>query len=458
MTDKTSSTDLPTNADTTKAIGESSANPQANAFGSSLEYERLLDCIHCGLCTSSCPTYLETANENDSPRGRIHLMRSVVEGKTELSPRVEHHLELCLDCRACETACPSGVEYGRLIEPFRIEMENRPGRQHSWFEKYILHALFPYRHRLSWALLPARLMQKTGIDRLLAASGLLRLLPNKLHRMHQLLPQLPRRSKILPEFLPASGTRRATVGLFLGCVADAVYRDVHWATARVLQQNGCDVVIPQSQQCCGAIHYHSGAGEEAMSLARDNVKAFADESIDAVIVNVAGCGAMMKDLGQIAGELGLEQGRESFGQFASKCKDVVEFLDELGVVPPKGAINRRAVYHDACHLAHAQQIRMQPRTLLQLIPGLEVVTPNESEVCCGAAGSYNLTQPDMADRLGARKISNLMATQPELIVTGNVGCRMQLEMQLRERGESRPIYHPVELLDASYRGETLPVV
>lgn len=425
-------------------------------LGKTLEYEKLLDCIHCGLCTSSCPTYLETGNENNSPRGRIHLMRSVVEGKIELSDRVEHHLELCLDCRACETACPSGVEYGRLIEPFRVEMENQPERKTTWFEKFILHGMFPYRTRLAWSLVPARVMQWMKLDRLMELTGLLNVLPEKLQRMQRMLPALDAATPPLPQFLPAEGERRATVGLFLGCVADAVFRKAHWATARVLQKNGCDVVIPRSQSCCGAIHYHSGSGKKAMQLARENIAAFAGREIDAVIVNVAGCGAMMKDIGHIHGELEPNSDSQPFCSFAAKIRDITEFLDELGMVTPTGPISAKVVYHDACHLAHAQSVRVQPRNLLQSIPKLEILEPQESEICCGAAGSYNLTQPDMADRLGKRKVGNLLGTEPDLIATGNVGCRMQLEMQLKAQNQSVPILHPVELLDLSYRGESLP--
>ena len=420
----------------TGEANESEQTPPSDPppLGKTLEYEKLLDCIHCGLCTSSCPTYLETGNENNSPRGRIHLMRSVVEGKIELSERVEHHLELCLDCRACETACPSGVEYGRLIEPFRVEMENRPEQKTTWFEKFILHGMFPDRKRLAWSLVPARIMQWLKLDRLMDSLGLINLLPEKLQRMHRLLPVLEATTPGLPEFLPAEGERRATVGLFLGCVADAVFRRAHWATARVLQKNGCDVFIPQSQSCCGAIHYHSGAGDKAMQLANENIAAFAGKELDAIIVNVAGCGAMMKDIGQVHTELKPDSDAEPFHNFASKTCDITEFLDSLGMIEPTGSIPAKVVYHDACHLAHAQSIRSQPRKILQSIPGIEMLEPHESEICCGAAGSYNLTQPEMADRLGKRKVSNLLNTEPDLIATGNVGCRMQLEMQLKAQG------------------------
>ena len=274
-------------------------------LGSTIEYEKFLDCVHCGLCTAACPTYLETANENDSPRGRIYLMRAVTDGRLEMSPQVSRHLELCLDCRSCETACPSGVQYGRLIEPFRVQMQQRAATttKPGWFQKYILYGMFPYPRRLRAALWPARIMQAIGLDRLATRTGLTKLLPEKLQRMQDLLPTLQPRGPAIPEFLPAFGPRRARVGLFTGCVADAMFHHVNWATARVLQRNGCDVYTPQTQACCGAIHYHSGASEPAIDLAQTNAKAFATNDLDAVIVNVAGCGSMLKDYGHVAHEV-----------------------------------------------------------------------------------------------------------------------------------------------------------
>ena len=239
-------------------------------------------------------------------------MRSVVDGRIDLTHRVREHLDLCLDCRSCETACPSGVQYGRLIEPFRVDMQQHSGdaekpagktNRPDWFHRWILHGLFPDPKRTARALLPVRLMQKLGIDRMIDAVGLPRLLPQPLRRMHQQLPRLQPASPPLPERLSAKGEKRATVGLFTGCVADAMFRHVHWATARVLQENGCDVVVPKHQACCGAIHYHSGASDPAVELMRTNVKAFAGQELDAIIVNVAGCGAMLKDYQHIASEL-----------------------------------------------------------------------------------------------------------------------------------------------------------
>ncbi|QDU80860.1 Lactate utilization protein A [Polystyrenella longa] len=425
-----------------------------------IPFERFLDCIHCGLCTSACPTYLETGDENNSPRGRIYLMRAVTEGKIALTDKVAGHLDLCLDCRSCETACPSGVQYGRLIEPFRIGMQQQAvkgGKPKSWFEKFILFGLFPYPSRLKWTLLPMRVLQKTKLDRVIDGLGLTRLLPTPIRRMHNLLPQLPPAADPLPPFLPAIGARRARVGLFTGCVSEAMFSPTNRATARVLQQNGCDVFIPRTQQCCGAIHYHGGESKPAVEMALSNVNAFAEQELDAVIVNVAGCGAMLKDYHHLAEESEFlnDIDREKLTNFAHETKDVSEFLYELGLVPPTGEIPLRVTYHDACHLVHAQQIRQQPRDLLQQIPGLELIPLPESDICCGAAGSYNLTQPDMADRLGERKLKNIQKIDPQAVLAGNAGCSLQLQATLKAAGYKIPVYHPIDLLDASYRQVSL---
>lgn len=425
--------------------------------GAAIPYDRFLDCVHCGLCTSACPTYLETGNENDSPRGRIYLMRAVTDGRLPLTDTVSRHLDLCLDCRSCETACPSGVQYGRLIEPFRVEMQQRAARQQSdrapgWFERWILYGLFPYPRRMRWALWPARLLQLLRLDRLAEKLGMFRLLPEKLRRMQALLPKLRARGTELPTILPAHGKQRARVALFTGCVADAMFHHVNRATAQVLQANGCEVVVPRGQACCGAIHYHSGSGEAALELAEQNCAAFDPDSVDAIIINVAGCGSMLKDYTHVAEELrpGDAALADQLRQFTAKVRDVSEFLAELGAVPPQQEVTLRATYHDACHLVHAQRVREQPRSLLQLVPGLQLVPLAESDICCGAAGSYNLMEPDMADRLGQRKLKNIVATGAEAVICGNAGCTLQIQAQLKAAGSDIPVLHPVEVLAAAY--------
>jgi glycolate oxidase iron-sulfur subunit len=311
---------------------------------------------------------------------------------------------------------------------------------------------------MRWILLPARFMQAMRLDRIIDGLGLSRLLPQKLQRMHALLPKLPPRTRRLPETLPAQGTRRARVALFTGCVADAMFGATNWATARVLQANGCEVVVPRDQGCCGAIHYHSGAAQPSLEFANANTSAFDLNDIDAVIVNVAGCGSMLKDYGHIADELvGDSKQREEFNKFAGKVRDVSEFLMELGPREPRGEIKLRATYHDACHLVHAQQVRDQPRELLEMIPGLELVPLDESEICCGAAGSYNLTEPEMANRLGQRKVKNILATNSQAVILGNAGCSLQIQAQLRAAGSNIWVAHPMDLLDLSYRQLKPPV-
>lgn len=426
--------------------------PHANP-GGGIDYELFLDCVHCGLCTASCPTYAELGDENDGPRGRIYLMRAVTDGRLELNDEVRNHLELCLDCRACETACPSGVQYGKLIEPFRVAMEQSaegPKHSHDWFHRAILFGIFPYPDRMRKALIPARIAQRLGLVRLAETLRLTRLLPGRLRQLVAMLPPPQKRLPPLPDFAPAVGRRRARVALFTGCVGDAMFRHTHWATIRVLQQNGCDVAIPKTQACCGAIHFHSGASEPARNFSLTNLQSFDDlEGFDAIIVNVAGCGAMLKDYGHHWHDEHQERRR----QFASKVRDISEFLDGLGFIAPEGPINVTATYHDACHLGHAQKIREAPRRLLSQVPGLKLVELPETELCCGAAGTYNLTQPEMAGRLSRRKLKNILATQAEVVLTANAGCLLQIMREARQQGARLTIAHPMDLLDLSYRGK-----
>ena len=446
-----SSADPQTSMSTATAVPTTVPTVKHNP-GAGIDYGLFLDCVHCGLCTASCPTYAELGNENDSPRGRIYLMRAVTDGRLEVNREVRRHLELCLDCRACETACPSGVQYGKLIEPFRVAMEQTGDDERKtddWFHRWILFGLFPNRERLRLSLIPARIAQTLRLDRLLLGTGLWKLLPPRLGRLMTMLPKLQKEPPPLPCVLPAKGKQRARVAMFIGCVADVMFRHTHWATARVLQENGCEVVINSTQVCCGAIHLHAGSAEPARELADTNTTAFNADEVDAIIVNVAGCAAMLKDYGHHWDD----DNQDERARFAAKIKDVNEFLDELGMIPPTGALNVTATYHDACHLAHAQQIRQQPRDLLAQIPGLNLVELPESEFCCGAAGTYNLTEPGMAGRLSRRKMSNILGTGARVVVTANAGCLMQIACEARMQGEVLKIVHPMELLDLSYQGK-----
>jgi glycolate oxidase iron-sulfur subunit len=421
-----------------------------------IDYELFLDCVHCGLCTSACPTYVELGDENDSPRGRIYLMRAVTDGRIELDRQVQGHLELCLDCRACESACPSGVQYGKLIEPFRIHMQQIGARKESltWLERLLLFRVTPYARRMRWALAPARLMQWTGIDALLNRVGVFRLMPQALRQLHDMLPPLRWHHGRLPEVMPAEGTRRARVALFTGCAGDAFFPETNRATAWVLQKNGCEVWVPRNQVCCGALHYHAAVEEPARALAERNCGAFLPDGpdVDAIIVNAAGCGALLKEYGHLMHNT---PHAERAMKFARKVKDVSEFLVELGPVKPQHPLELRATYHDACHLCHGQQIRKPPRQLLEMIPGLELVPLAESEICCGAAGSYNLTQPEMAERLGRRKAQHILATGADAVFTANVGCLIQLGRYLRSQKRRLRIAHPIDALWASYSGKRL---
>lgn len=428
------------------------------AQSAAIDYELFLDCVHCGLCTSACPTYVELGLEADSPRGRIYLMRAVTDGRLDLNADVRSHLDLCLDCRACESACPSGVQYGKLIEPFRIQMARTqsPTGHLNWLQRFMLFKVTPSARRMRWALAPVRLLQKTGFDRLLEKAGMLRLLPRSLRQMHDMVPRLRPHYGTLPEVLPAEGKRRARVALFTGCAADAFFPETNLATARVLQRNGCEVWVPPAQGCCGALHYHSAQEAPAQELAVKNCDVFSrgwkelTATVDAIIVNAAGCGAMLKDYGHL---LHATAAAELARAFAGKVRDISEFLIELGPVRPTHPLPFRAAYHDACHLCHAQQIRKQPRQLLELIPGLELVSLHEPEICCGAAGSYNLTQPDMAERLGIRKSRNILDARVQALFTGNVGCLLQIGRHLRRQQPGMWVGHLIDALWASYSGE-----
>jgi glycolate oxidase iron-sulfur subunit len=419
-------------------------------LASKIPYSHYQQCVHCGLCTASCPTYVETSDENDSPRGRIYLMRAIADGRIGASAEVRHHLDLCLDCRACETACPSGVKYGQIIEPFKVALHASapPGDRTGALQRLILHHLFPHAARVKAALAPARFLQKFGALDLAERVGLTRLLPPTLRRMQAMLPKLEGKGSKLPAVLPPIGPKRARVALFLGCVSDALYPETTAATSRVLQQNGCEVVIPRGQACCGAIHYHSGVEGPALELARKNLGAFDPDAFDAIIVNAAGCGAMLKDYAHLLPS----SEHAAAARFVSRVKDISEFLVALGPIAPRRPLSMKVAYHDACHLCHGQQIRSQPRQLLSMIPGLELVPLEESEICCGAAGTYNLTQPEMSGRLGRRKADHIEATGATVVATGNVGCILQIARQLKERGSPITVAHPVDLLDRAYRG------
>ncbi|HEY5658018.1 MAG TPA: (Fe-S)-binding protein [Myxococcota bacterium] len=405
-------------------------------------YAKSLDCVHCGLCLQACPTYRETGSEVSSPRGRIHLMRSVAEGRFPLAGVLAEEAYLCLGCRACETACPSGVRYGAMVDQVRREVE-REGLRRGLarrLEAFALHRVIPHRRRLALAFDLLALVERTRLDRLALA-----LLPASLRDARALAPRVPpRRERAFPpERIAASGERRGRVGFFVGCVMPQLFGAVSAATLRVLAANGFEVVVPRDQGCCGALHAHAGDAAQARELARHNAKAFAAAGVDAVVVDSAGCGAALREAAQWLPE----EGRA----LADSVRDVCELLHAEGLRPPEGRVEARVCYDDPCHLVHAQRIRAAPRALLEQIPGLHLVPHDEPEACCGAAGIYNLSHPAMARAVLERKLRALAAADPDVVASGNPGCMMQLRAGLRRAGLRARVVHPVELLDEAYR-------
>ena len=413
--------------------------------------EQVLQCIHCGLCLPFCPTYAELGTETDSPRGRIYLARAVLEGRLRLTRQVFRHLDLCLDCRACQTACPSGVQYGLLLDWLRDRPDYRRAR--PLLERaalaLVLRHLLPRAGLLRAAGTLLRVYQGFGLQWLLRRSGAVRLLPRWLCAAEQLLPpRLERPVPSLPEVLPPQGKRRARVALLSGCVMDIMLRSVNWATARVLAANGCEVVTPAGQCCCGALHLHQGELELARQLARRNIDVFEAAGVDAIIVNAAGCGSAMKEYPDLLRDDPSYADRAD--AFADKTRDVAEFLTELPLTPPQGRVECKVAYDEPCHLIHAQQITAQPRELLRAIPGVELVELKECDWCCGSAGIYNIAHAELADALLERKMDHIEAASVDVLASGNIGCLLQLAKGVRQRGLSIRVAHPVEMLDEAY--------
>ena len=410
-------------------------------------------CVHCGFCLPVCPTYVLWQEEMDSPRGRIYLMKMAADGDATINETWVGHFDACLGCMACMTACPSGVDYGKLIEATRAQIERRYARSASEkrFRRF-LFSTFTRPDRLRSLLLPLRLYQKTGLQALVRGMGIPKLLPARLRTMEALLPKVPTQ-ETLPELMPAQGERRCRVGLLLGCVQRVFFPQVNAATARVLAAEGCDVVAPAAQPCCGALLVHAGEEDKAMQLARQTIDAFEKAQVDAVIINAAGCGSNVKEYGHLLRDDPRYAGRARV--FAAKCQDVSEFLAGLAPHAARHALRLRVAYHDACHLQHAQGVRTQPRELLRRIPQLELLEIPEAAICCGSAGIYNLVQPETAAQLGDRKAGHVAALNPDLVVSGNPGCLLQLESALARTGRKLPVRHFIELLDASIRGVSL---
>ena len=465
------------------------------------------DCVHCGFCLPACPTYQLWAEEMDSPRGRIYLVNQILDG-AELSASAAEHFDRCLGCMACMTACPSGVQYDQLIEAARVWTEEarsgsgvqpalaaqtsdvgedgqvaevggaspsgspgpgagtgpgvpdlppapkRPVRDRV--ARTAIFALFPYPKRLRAMTAPLRVVQRTGLDKRLSRSRLPARVSPALGAALRLAPPgvSAAAARPLPRRVPALGTRRAAVGMLTGCVQSVFFPQVNAATARVLAAEGCDVVIPRDQGCCGALSSHSGREEEAMAFARRTIATFEQAGVDAIVVNSAGCGSAMKEYERLLS--GTDGGwAERAAEMSGKVRDLAEFLAELGPVATRHPLPVTAAYHDACHLAHAQGITRQPRELLRAIPGLELVELGDAGTCCGSAGVYNLLQPEAASELGARKAESARATGAPLLISANPGCSLQIASALADRGEHIAVAHTAEVLDASIRGRPL---
>jgi glycolate oxidase iron-sulfur subunit len=419
-----------------------------------LSVEGVNQCVHCGLCLASCPTFAELGTEMDSPRGRIFLIKSLAEGRIGLTAPTVAHLSLCLDCRACETACPSGVPYGRLIEAAKAEIERqRPGGVGRRLFRWLNFGVLLGRPRvLRAAAAGLRLYQASGLQALVRATGVARLLPGTLPAWEALLPRLPaaRERAPLPPLTPAAAPRRARVALLTGCVQSVVFGAHNRATARVLARNGCDVLAPPGQGCCGALNAHGGDHARALEMARRTIETFEAAGAEAVIVNTSGCGAHMKGYGALLA--GVPGWGERAERFARTVQDIAEFLARAPLRGPLAPVPLTVTYHDPCHVVHGQKIRRQPRDLLAQIPGLRLVDLPEADWCCGSAGIYNLTQPEMAGRLLRRKIANVESTRAEAVVTANPGCILQIQTGLRARGLDLPVLHLVEILDRAGGG------
>jgi len=417
-----------------------------------LSVEGVNQCVHCGLCLASCPTFSELGTEMDSPRGRIFLIKSLAEGRMSLSDSTVRHLSLCLDCRACETVCPAGVPYGRLIEAAKAEIERRqPGAPTRRLFRWLNFGLLLGHPRLlALAASGARLYQASGLQRLARRTGLIRLLPGTLPAWDALLPPVPAKSERLPppRVTSAEGSRRARVALLTGCVQSVIFAAHNRATARVLSKNGCDVVVPEGQGCCGALNAHGGDHARAVAMARATIDTFEAARAEVVIVNTSGCGAHMKAYGYLLADD--HAYAERARRFAASVRDLAEFLAQEPLRGPLSPVPLTCTYHDPCHVVHGQKIKSEPRQLLAQIPGLQMIELTESDWCCGSAGIYNLTQPEMATRLLHRKVGHVLATGAEALVTANPGCILQIQAGLRAHGAEIRVMHLVEILDRAY--------
>jgi glycolate oxidase iron-sulfur subunit len=419
--------------------------------------ETLIDaCVHCGFCLSTCPSYRVLGTETDSPRGRIYLMDGINEGTIPFSPATIEHFDTCLGCLACVTTCPSGVQYDKLIEATRAQVKRNADRPPvEKLLRSLVFNLFPYPDRLRLLMRPVTLYQSLGLQNWVRSMGFLKLISPQLSAMEGMLPKLPAGAfeDVLPETIAAQGEQRYRVGMLLGCVQRLFNPAVNEATMRVLTANGCQVVIPKSQGCCGALSHHQGEEAQARSFAKQMIEAFEAQDVEYVLINASGCGHTMKEYGHL-----LKDDREyadRAAKFVLKVRDVQEFLAEVGLTAPLSALQPEPlsiVYQDACHMIHGQKITAQPRKLLRQIPGVTLKEPIDAALCCGSAGVYNIFQPDIAEELGQQKVTNLTRTGATAIASANIGCYVQISKHLGIQGKEIPVLHPMQLLDYSIRG------
>ncbi len=407
-------------------------------------------CVHCGFCLPVCPTYALWGQEMDSPRGRIYLMKLALEGSAVMNEKWVSHFDSCLGCMACMPACPSGVDYGKLIEATRAQIERNYQRPAAdKVHRRFLFETFTKPERLKFLRWPLLAYQKTGLQAALRALGCFRLLPRSLGTMDGLLPTV-RPMKKVATVTPAQGEKRKRVGMLLGCVQRTFFSHVNAATVRVLAAEGYEVIAPEEQSCCGALFVHAGEEERAKDLARKTIDIFEKANVESVVINAAGCGSNAKEYGHLLRDDAAYAQRARI--FAGKCKDISEILAEQLPRAERKPLRVRVAFHDSCHLQHAQGVRSQPRDLLAQIPGLQLMDIPESPICCGSAGIYNLVQPDAATELGNRKAQLIAPLQAQVVATGNPGCILQLQASLGKINHNIPVVHTIQLLDASIRG------
>ncbi|MGB0033983.1 MAG: (Fe-S)-binding protein [Candidatus Acidiferrales bacterium] len=411
------------------------------------KYEDYSHCIHCGLCLNQCPTYRLWGREADSPRGRIRQMLLVDQGRLELGETFVTHIDRCLDCRACETACPAGVEYGKLVEMARAQIEQKYKRPFlsRTLRNLVYRRLLPYPRRIAAAARVMRIYEGSGMRAIARGIGILSLLG--LQERERLMPKMDSKFFFteLGKTFPAQGARRARVAFFAGCVAQVMFAELNRATIRVLQANGCEVVVPRGQVCCGALAAHAGVRDVARDLAQTNMDAFLSEEFDAILTNSAGCGSTLKEYTHLFPTEDRSHGQAK--KFEGKMKDVAEFLADLGLSAALKQTPLRVTYQDSCHLAHGQKVREAPRKLIRAVPGVELVEMPLSDICCGAAGVYNVTQTEASLELLERKMDSVAHTKSQAIVTANPGCMIQLRAGAARRDTGQEVLHVVELLD-----------